>query len=47
MRCADAAGAVVVSGDRHLLEADGWNGIRVLTPNELLAGLTDEGLGAT
>jgi putative PIN family toxin of toxin-antitoxin system len=47
MRCADAAGAVVVSGDRHLLEADGWNGIRVLTPNELLASLTDEGLGTT
>jgi putative PIN family toxin of toxin-antitoxin system len=39
MRCAFEAGAVVVSGDRHLLDADGWNGVRVLTPGALLASL--------
>lgn len=39
MRCAFEAGAVVVSGDRHLLDADGWNGVRVLTPSALLASL--------
>jgi len=39
MRCAFKAGAVVVSGDRHLLDADGWNGVRVLTPSVLLASL--------
>ena len=47
MRCAQAAGAVVVSGDRHLLEVNGWNGVRVLTPHELLASLPEEGFGAT
>jgi putative PIN family toxin of toxin-antitoxin system len=31
MRCALQGGATVVSGDRHLLAADGWHGIRVLT----------------
>jgi uncharacterized protein len=41
MRCASGAGAVVVSGDRHLLDADGWNGVRVLTPRGLLASLSD------
>jgi len=39
MRCAFEAGATVVSGDRHLLDADGWNGVRVLTPSALLASL--------
>ena len=47
MRCAHVAGAVVVSGDRHLLDADGWNGVRVLTPHALLASLPEEGFGAT
>lgn len=47
MRCAHAAGAVVVSGDRHLLDADGWNGVRVLTPHALLASLPEDGFGAT
>jgi len=32
MRCARAAGAVVVSGDRDLLEASGWSAVEVLTP---------------
>ena len=39
MRCALEACAVVVSGDRHLLDADGWHGVRVLTPSALLASL--------
>jgi len=30
--CAREAGAVVVSGDRHLLDASGWAGVRVFTP---------------
>ena len=41
LRCALGAGAVVVSGDRHLLEATGWRGVRVLTPTELLQRLAD------
>ncbi len=47
MRCAWLAGAVVVSGDRHLLAADGWNGVRVQTPSAFLSGLADEDSGAT
>ena len=47
MRCAHAAGAIVVSGDRHLLEADGWNGVRVLTPHALMTTLSEEDFGAT
>lgn len=31
--CASAAGAaVIVSGDKHLLDHDGWRGVRVLRP---------------
>ena len=30
----------VVSGDRHLLDVDGWNGVRVLTPSGALASLS-------
>lgn len=30
------ADAVVVSGDRHLLDTSGWRGVRVLTPRTLL-----------
>jgi len=41
MRCAVAAGAVVVSGDRHLLEASGWNAVEVLTPRDFLARLSE------
>ena len=47
MRCAHAAGAIVVSGDRHLLEADGWNGVRVLTPHALMTTLSEGDFGAT
>jgi len=34
--CARDAGAVVVSGDRHLREASGWEGVRVLAPRAFL-----------
>jgi len=41
MRCALAADATVVSGDRHLLDVDGWQGVRVTKPAQLLAQLPD------
>ena len=47
MRCALAAGAVVVSGDRHLLDASGWRGVRVLTPAAFLTSLSTSEPGAT
>ena len=47
MRCAHAAGAVVVSGDRHLLDATGWRQVRVLAPAEFLASLPTSEPGAT
>jgi predicted nucleic acid-binding protein len=34
--CARDAGAVVVSGDRHLIDASGWEGVQVLIPREFL-----------
>ncbi len=34
--CARDARAVVVSGDRHLLDASGWSGVQVLTPRLFL-----------
>lgn len=35
--CALAGGAgVIVSGDRHLLDINGWNGVRVLTPRRFV-----------
>lgn len=35
--CAAAAGCqIIVSGDRHLLEASGWGGIEVLKPRQFL-----------
>ena len=40
MRCALAADATVVSGDRHLLNVDGWRGVLVVTPAQLLATLS-------
>jgi putative PIN family toxin of toxin-antitoxin system len=43
MRCALKAEAAVVSGDRHLLDADGWRGVRVLTPRFLLEVLPRQG----
>lgn len=36
MLCAERAGAKVVSGDKHLLEATGWSGVEVLTPRGFL-----------
>lgn len=40
MRCAAESGAAVVSGDHHLRDADGWHGVRVMTPSDLLASLS-------
>lgn len=37
MLCADRAGAKVISGDKHLLEASGWSGVEVLKPREFLS----------
>jgi putative PIN family toxin of toxin-antitoxin system len=39
MWCAANSGATVVSGDRHLLDVDGWNGVRVMTPGDFLDAL--------
>lgn len=36
MRCALVADAIVVSGDRHLLDVDGWRGVQVTKPADLL-----------
>ena len=36
LRCARDAGAVVVSGDKHLLSSSGWEGVRVLKARDLL-----------
>jgi uncharacterized protein len=41
--CARDAGAVVVSGDRHLLDASGWAGVQVLTPRAFLDRLRTSG----
>ena len=40
MACARHCGAVVVSGDRHLIDADGWEGVEVLSPRDLLNRLS-------
>jgi putative PIN family toxin of toxin-antitoxin system len=37
MLCAEQAGAKVISGDKHLLEATGWSGVEVLKPREFLS----------
>jgi len=47
MICAHRAGAVVVSGDKHLLDASGWRGVTVLQPRAFLTQLRDEGFEAT
>ena len=39
MWCGRRADAPVVSGDQHLLGADGWSGVRVFTPRDFLAHL--------
>ena len=36
MACARAGGGVVVSGDTHLHDASGWQGVEVLTPRAFL-----------
>lgn len=36
MLCAGSAGALVVSGDKHLLDASGWSGVDVLKPRDFL-----------
>jgi putative PIN family toxin of toxin-antitoxin system len=40
MACARQVGAVVVSGDQHLLAVDGWEGVEVLTPRDFLTRLS-------
>lgn len=39
MLCARASGAVVVSGDHHLLDVAGWEGVPVLPPRDFLTSL--------
>ena len=41
MLCALAADAIVVSGDTDLLDASGWEDVKVLTPRALLDQLGD------
>ena len=41
MICAHGTGASVVSGDKHLLDASGWRGVRVLRPRALLTQLAE------
>jgi putative PIN family toxin of toxin-antitoxin system len=36
MSCALAHGAIVISGDHHLLDVSGWEGVRVMRPNDFL-----------
>lgn len=39
MSCAQGHGAIVVSGDKHLLDVSGWEGVRVMRPHHFLAYL--------
>jgi putative PIN family toxin of toxin-antitoxin system len=41
MVCAQGQGAIIVSGDKHLLDASGWQGVRVVTPSTFLTYLGD------
>ena len=41
MLCARDSGAIIVSGDRHLLDASGWEGVRVMKPHDFLVYLTN------
>ena len=43
MLCARQTKAVVVSGDKHLLDASGWQDVHVVRPRAFLTLLTDEG----
>jgi putative PIN family toxin of toxin-antitoxin system len=36
MLCARGHGALIVSGDQHLLDAGGWEGVRVMKPYNFL-----------
>jgi len=42
MLCARGRGAIVVSGDRHLLTMSGWEGTAVMKPRDFLAHLSDD-----
>ena len=35
-------GAIVVSGDKHLLDSSGWQDVHVIRPRDFLTLLTDE-----
>jgi uncharacterized protein len=39
MLCARDHGAVIVSGDRHLLDSSGWEGVQVMRPQDFLVCL--------
>ena len=39
MLCARDYGAIVVSGDKHLLNASGWEEVRVMRPSNFLSHL--------
>ena len=39
MLCARDYGAIVVSGDKHLLNASGWEEVRVMRPSNVLSHL--------
>ncbi|MFC1575399.1 putative toxin-antitoxin system toxin component, PIN family [Gemmatimonadota bacterium] len=39
MLCARANAAMIVSGDKHLLDVSGWQGVRVMRPHDFLAYL--------
>ncbi len=42
LACAEASGAMVVSGDSDLLEASGWKGVDVVSPRAFLTLLGTE-----
>jgi uncharacterized protein len=39
--CARDQNAIVVSGDRHLLDSSGWSGVQVVTPSDFLSILVN------
>ena len=39
MLCARENAATIVSGDKHLLDVSGWEGVRVMLPKDFLAFL--------
>ena len=47
MECGRRSRALVVSGDQHLLDANGWQGVEVLTPRAFLTRLRDAASAAT